>query len=526
LLYLFEDYALDCDRRELHRGANLIPLQPQVFDLLEHLIRHRDHVVGKDDLNAAIWGGRFVSDSALTARINAARTAIGDSGEKQRLIRTLPRKGVRFIGAVEEQYESAERTAADVPSPGSSPGSATLFSNKASIAVLPFDNLSGDAEQEYFADGMVEEIITGLAKTSWLAVVSRNSGFIYKGKAVDVKQVGRELGVRYVLDGSVRRSAGQVRITGQLINAISGVHLWADRFDGSLEDVFELQDRVAASVVCAIEPAMRSAEIQHAQRKPTSSLDAYDWFLRALSRFNLPYPSRYEEALVLCRKAIAADPHYAAPYALAAWGCAGNYFQGPLAKAEATREEGLTLARKALDLAGSDPIALSMGGHALSFLSSKERDRALEAARRALALAPNSAHVWLSCGHVHQIRAEGNAAIEHFERALHLSPRDPFAWSIKTGMALGHFIEGRWREAADWAGNALQDNPTFYLPLRIRIAAFAHLGQIEEARAALQTALEVYPETSISKWEKILRPVQAPAIESYIEGFRKAGMPE
>ena len=498
----------------------MIPVEPQVFDLLEYLIGNRERVVTRDDLIESIWGGRIVSESALSTRINAARTAIGDSGAEQRLIKTLPRKGLRFVGSVREEQQGAQSAASEASKPP------LAFANRASIAVLPFDNLSGDPEQAYFADGMAEEIITGLAKTSWLFVVARNSSFIYKGKAVDVKQVGRDLGVRYVLEGSVRKSRERLRITGQLVDTATGAHLWADRFDGSLEDVFDLQDKVTATVIGAIEPAMRNAEIQQARRKPTSSLEAYDWFLRALSRFNMPYASRYREALDLCRKALAIDPDYAASGALAAWGCAGIYFTAPLLEGRIVREEGITLARKALDLAANDPIAISMGAQALSFLSANDRDRALEAAKHSLSLAPNSAQTWLACGHVHQMRAEGSAAIQYFEQALRLSPRDPFAWSIKTGMAISHFVEGRLIEALDWAEKAQHDNPNFYLPLRIKIAACGHLARLADAKDALRVATELDPETSISKWERIMRAVQGPAIESYVEGFRKAGMAE
>jgi len=521
LRYVFDSYVLDLDRRELRRGTNLIAVEPQVFDLLQYLILNREHVVTRDDLIKSIWSGRIVSESTLSTRINAARSAIGDSGAEQRLIKTLPRKGVRFVGSVREEQPSATPETVVGPAKPS-----LVFANRPSIAVLPFDNLSGDPEQAYFADGMVEEIITGLAKTSWLFVVARNSSFFYKGKAVDVKQVGRDLGVRYVLEGSVRKSGGRLRITGQLVDATTGAHLWADRFDGSEEDVFDLQDKVTATVVGAIEPAMRSAEIQQARRKPTSSLDAYDWFLRALSRFNLPYASRYREALELCRKAMASDPDYAAACALAGWACAGIYFTAPLSEEQTLREEGIALARKALDFAGDEPIAIAMGAQALSFLSARDRDRALQAAERALSLAPNSAQTWLACGHVHQTRSEGDAAIKHFEQALRLSPRDPFAWSIKTGMAIGYFVDGRWVEALDWAEKALHDNPNFYLPLRIKIAACGHLGRIAEAQEALRAGMELDPDTSISKWERLLRAVQASGTESYLAGFRKAGMRE
>jgi TolB-like protein len=262
LRYSFDSYVIDLACRELRRGTEAIAVEPKVFDLLEYLIHNRERVVTRDDLIESIWGGRVVSESALNTRVNAARSAIGDSGAEQRLIKTLPRKGIRFIGAVKEEQPTASHSATN-----EAPKAQLAFANRASIAVLPFDNLSGDPEQAYFADGMVEEIITGLAKASWLFVIARNSSFVYKGKVVDVKQVGRDLGVRYVLEGSVRKAGGRVRITAQLVDTANGAHLWADRFDGSLDDVFDLQDKVTAAVVGAIEPALRNAEIRQARRK-------------------------------------------------------------------------------------------------------------------------------------------------------------------------------------------------------------------------------------------------------------------
>ena len=223
LPYLFEDFVLDSDRRELRRAGSLIPVEPQVFDLLEYLIRNRERVVSKDDLAASIWHGRIVSESALSTRINALRVAIGDSGDEQRLVKTLPRKGIRFVGAVHEEQEPQAATASAA---AGDQGSLTL-PDKPSIAVLPFINMDRDPEQEYFADGVAEEIITALSRCSWLFVIARNSSFTYKGKAVDIRQVGRELGVRYVLEGSVRRSGNRLRFISQLIDAKTGVHIWA-----------------------------------------------------------------------------------------------------------------------------------------------------------------------------------------------------------------------------------------------------------------------------------------------------------
>jgi TolB-like protein len=247
LRYLFEQYAFDTDRRELHRGADVISVAPLVFDLIDYLIRNRDRVISKDELIKMIWNGRIVSDAALTTRLNAARSAIGDSGEEQRLIKTLPRKGFRFVGTIREAQRPASVAVTDTPTQQPKP---TLpLPDKPSIAILPFINMSGDPEQDYFADGMVDDIITALSRFKALFVIARNSSFTYKGRAVDVKQVGRELGVRYMLEGSVRKAANRVRITGQLVDTSTGAHLWADRFEGEIEDIFDLQDRVTQQVV-------------------------------------------------------------------------------------------------------------------------------------------------------------------------------------------------------------------------------------------------------------------------------------
>ena len=256
--YLSGDFVLNPDRRELYRAGDRIGLEPQVFDLLEFLIRTRDRVASRDDLLEAVWHGRIVSESTLSSRINAARAAIGDRGMSQRLIRTLPRKGLRLVGAVQEEQEGKPKTELElVPLQAPSVDSATKVP---SIAVLPFANMSGDRKDDYFADGITEEITTGLAQCSGLTVIARTSSFAFKGRAVDVREIGNELGASYVLEGSVRRGDEQLRITAQLIDARSGVHLWADRFDGDLRDVFKLQDRITASVVAVIEPKLLSTE--------------------------------------------------------------------------------------------------------------------------------------------------------------------------------------------------------------------------------------------------------------------------
>ena len=273
---VFGDCVLDLNRRELSRRGRAVPTGPQVFDLLVYLLKNRERVVSRDDLLASVWSGRIVSDSTLASHINAVRKAIGDSGQEQRLLRTVARKGFRFVGEVTEaraQDSAAPSHAESGPTEEAATRELTIPDGP-SIAALPFANLSGDPEQDYFADGLVEDIISALSRISWLFVVARNSSFAYKRQAVDVKQVGRELGVRYVLEGSVRRSANRVRITEQLIDARTRGHLWADRFEGPLDDIFALQDQMTESVVGAISPTLERAEIERAKHKATERLDA------------------------------------------------------------------------------------------------------------------------------------------------------------------------------------------------------------------------------------------------------------
>ncbi len=314
--FLFGDCVLDAERRELTRASQVIAIGPQVFDLLLYLIQNRARVVSKDDVLDSVWSGRTVSESTLTSHINAVRKAVGDSGEQQRLIRTVARKGFRFVGEVRETQSP---DGPHLPETGAARSEPPALPDKPSIAALAFQNMSGDPEQEYFADGVVEDIITALSRIRWLFVIARNSSFTYKGRAVDVKQIGRELGVRYVLEGSVRKSANRVRITGQLIDATTGAHLWAERFEGTLDDIFELQDQVAASVVGAIAPQMELAEIERAKRKPTENLNAYDYYLRGMANLQLGTRQAIDEALPQFEKASALDPDFASAYAMGAW---------------------------------------------------------------------------------------------------------------------------------------------------------------------------------------------------------------
>src|SRR3954449_11918412 len=311
----FDNHILDTDRRELRRGADLVAMQPQVFDLLVHLLKHRDRVVSRDDLIALVWGGRIVSDSTLDSRINAARNAVGDNGKEQRLIRTIPRKGIRFVGAVNGSCDApaASPAEADQSRPGLS------LPDRPAIAVLPFDNMSGDREQEYFSDGISEDITTALSKLRWFFVIARNSSFTYKGRVIEIRQIARELGVRYVLEGSVRKGGNRLRVTAQLIEAETGNHLWAERYDRDLADIFAVQDEITERVVAAIEPELYAAEQVRSQSKPPESLDAWECVIRALSLIGQGTRDENTEAEALCRRAIAIAPGYGRAHSLLAW---------------------------------------------------------------------------------------------------------------------------------------------------------------------------------------------------------------
>ena len=399
--------------------------------------------------------------------------------------------------------------------------------DKPSIAVLPFTNMSGDPEQDYFADGMVDDIITALSHFKALFVIARNSSFTYKGRAVDVKQVGRELGVRYVLEGSVRKAANRVRITGQLVDTATGAHLWAERFDGGLGDTFDLQDQVTESVVGAIAPAVEKAEIERAKRKPTESLDAYALYLRGLARL-YQFASRQAntEALRLFNSAIELDPEFASAYARAAscyaYGKGSGWFSDTANEiAEVTR-----LARRAVELGKDDAIALAAGGWALAFVV---RDLGVGAALidRALGLNSNLAEAWFYGGWVKNFLGEPEPAIERFARAMRLSPLDPRVTRMRSGTAHAHFFLGRYDEAASWATMALQDDPDFQPGLRIDAASNAMAGRPEQAHKAVARLRQLDPAQRVSSLKALLGPYRrAEDLARYQEGLRQAGLPE
>ncbi|MDT4740337.1 winged helix-turn-helix domain-containing tetratricopeptide repeat protein [Bradyrhizobium sp. WYCCWR 12699] len=517
--YLFEEYVFHTDRRELHREGELVPVAPQVFDLLGYLIRNRERVVSKDDIIKVIWNGRSVSDAALTTRLNAARTAIGDSGEEQRFIKTLPRKGFRFVGAVREVKEPAGAAVADNQLELQKADLA--LPDKPSIAVLPFENLSGDPEQEYFADGMVEEIITALSRFKSLFVIARHSSFTFKGKAVDIQEVRRRLGVRYVLEGAVRKASGKVRITGQLIDAVTCAHLWADRFERDLTDIFALQDEVALAVVSAVQPKMLQAEIEAATRRRPENLTAYDFFLRSMQQYYLTTRESLAEAIKLAHRALELEPRFSSAAALAADCHASNFALGYANDPEFDAKEAMRLARLALSIDDDDPDTLSRVAVISAGLVG-DSEAEIEMADRAVALNPNSWRTWNNRGWVYTMGGLPEEAIQSFERAIRMSPVDPLLHMTFLGIGNALMGLGRFDEAIIVLKKALRQNPSFVPACRGLASAFAHLGRDAEAHAAAARVLEIDPAFTISA--HIARAPKSSKL--LIEGLRKAGLPE
>jgi TolB-like protein/Tfp pilus assembly protein PilF len=394
-----------------------------------------------------------------------------------------------------------------------------------SIVVLPFQNLSADPEQEYFSDGIVEEITTALSRFRSLFVISRNSAFTYKGRAVDVRQVGRELGVRYLLEGSVRKAANRVRITGQLIEAESAAHLWADRFDGTPEDIFDLQDQVTSSVVGAISPALEQAEIERVKRKPTGSLGAYDYFLRGRAALHEGSVQGHKDALQLFCRAIELDPDFASAYGMAAYCYCHRKTNGWMADREEEIAETTRLARRAVELDKDDAVALSCGGFALAYVAG-ELDAGVAFIDRALQLNPNLATAWIVSGWVRVWLGEPELAIEHLARATRLSPLDPLTNRTRTTIAHAHFFAGRYDEASSWAAMTLREWPDYQTALRIAAASNALAGRLEKAKNVRERLQKLDPQLRISNLENELGPYHRPQdIVRYVEGLRVAGLP-
>jgi TolB-like protein len=525
LRYLFEEYTFDTNLRELHRGAEVVSVTPQVFDLLEYLIRNRERVVSKDDLIRAIWDGRSVSDAALTTRLNAVRGAIGDTGEKQHLIKTLPRKGFRFVGTVQEAQRLAVEPVSSAaysgdmkPTPNSTP--------RLSIVVLPFVNLSGISKQDYFVDGVTESLTTDLSRINGSFVIGRHTAFTYKGKAVDLKQIGRELNVCYALEGSVQRGGDRLRVNVQLVDAETGAHLWADRFDKPMTDLLEMQDEIVARLANALDAQLIEAEARRAERSPHP--DAIDLCFQGYHSLNKGRsPENVARARCFFERALALDPENVE----ALVGKANIDFTTAAAFMVDDREARFAMAEvtlnKVLSMAPRHARAHGLFGAVLLF--TRRAVQAIGEFEQALALDRNLATAHAMIGFAKVFIGRGAESEAHIQQAFRLSPRDSNAYRWMHNLGVAKLILGADAEAVDWLRRSLEVNRNYPIVHFQLAAALALVGSLDEARASVRAGLALDPAFTIRRTRGLIvssDPTFRAGSNRIRDGMLMAGVPE
>ena len=523
--YLFEDYAFDTDRRELHRGAEVVPIAPQVFDLLDYLIRNREHVVSKDDLISAVWNGRIVSDAALTTRLNAARSAIGDTGEKQHLIKTLPRKGFRFVGTVQE----AQRLAVDLigsAAHSGDPKPVRASTPRLSIVVLPFANLSGDPEQDYFVDGMTESLTTDLSRISGSFVIGRHTAFTYKNKARDLKKIGRELNVRYLLEGSVQRSDKRLRVNVQLVAAETANHIWAERFDKPMADLFDMQDEVVSRLANTLNAELIAAEARRAERSPHPN--SLDFYFQGIAWFNKgPTPDHMARAHAMFERALALDPNNIEAMA---WTAAVNLevasaYMSDDGRALVAAAEAMLA--KVLSLAPNHAFAHLLLGSALN--ATNRAAQCISECERALVLDRNLADAHAEIGLARHLMGQGAETEAHINEGLRISPRDTSAhrWLALVGISKLQILADV--EALGWFRRSIELNRNYALAHFWLAAALALLGSLGQASGSAKAGLSLDPTFTIRRYRDGAssdNPTFLARRKRVCDGMRLAGIPE
>lgn len=517
MLFLFNNCTLDTDRRELRAHSELVPVEPQVFDLLVYLIENRERVVSKDDLIASIWNGRIVSESTLTSRINAVRKAIGDTGESQCCIRTFARKGFRFVAPVE-----IKRT--EVEASGPADETKLALPQKPSIAVLPFSNMSGDVADDSFANGVTEEIITALSRVRWFFVIARGSTFAYRSRDIDPGNVARELGVRYILMGSVRRAGDRIRVTAKLIDGANGSNVWARSYDRALSDIFSVQDDITQTIVGGIEPEMGRAERERARVKHRDSIDAWSIYQRGMVLLYRYTQSDLAEARKQFAAAIAIDPDLGPAYSATA---EAYYYEVVYGFAESptdNRERAIEFAQKAVTLDRDDAGAHCTLGRT-RYLR-REYAAAISELELALDLNPSLALAHYGLGAAFVFSGKPHEAFPHLESAIRLSPQDPNMGSYLVRMAEAKYLVGEDEIAARFALRALAQPSFQWSRYAVLVAALGQLGREDEAQRYLAEVTRMRPDFSVAFVRNMHPFSRDMGADRYYEGLRKAGVPE
>jgi adenylate cyclase len=540
-MFQFEGYTLDIARGSLRTADRDVQLRPKAFEVLRYLVENADRLVTKEELIRAVWPNVVVTDEVLTQCVSEARQAIGD-GDKG-VIRTMPRRGYRFAAPVlrVEVSAAAPETAGispalseragempAVPGRDAPPLASSPLLDRPSVAVLPFANLSGDPQQDYFSDGITEDIITELSRFSELLVIARNSSFQYRGKAADIRQVGRELGARYVLEGSVRRSGDRVRVTAQLIDAVTGVHRWAERYDRELRDVFAVQDEVARTIVAILAAHVTRAETERTLLKPPAAWEAYEYYLRGAEAFFLYVTRRTKASLYdvrrLLEQSLAIDPNYARAAAMLSLTHLGPYLEPVDGNylSPAALDRALELAEAAVHLDPLLPQARAQLGYVLLF--KRRHDAAIAEFERALALNPN----FVDFRYALALRYAGEPAraIEVLEASTHLDPLQPSMFGFTAVMGGANYMLRRYGEAVRWYREGTSRLPSRQWPHLGLASAYAQSGQLEEARAEAAQVLQINPGFTIESWKRILVYKNPKDLDHSIDGLRKAGLPE
>lgn len=518
--YHFSDYVLDIDRRELRRGLELVYIAPQVFDLLAYLISQRHRVVSKDDLIDVIWSRRAITDAALSTRINIVRRAIGDSGERQSLVRTLPRKGLRFVGEVQEE------AIADIMPPNGGFSSSLPLPDKPSIAVLPFTNMSDDPAQEYLADGIADDITTELSRFSELFVIARNSSFQYKGRSVDVREIGRDLGVRYVLEGSVQKAAKRVRVAAQLVDAMTGARRWGERYDRDLEEVFAVRDEVVRTIATILVAQVNKAELERTLNSPPVKWQAHDYYLRAADELNTRYRLLTVEGIYRARhfieRSIATDPNYARSLALLAFTYTMTWsqpFDSDYLSPKAL-DHAHHLSKRALQIEPNLPQAHASLGWVLTW--KHQQDAAVAAFERAVALNPNYMDWRFAAALIYA--GEFDRAIEVATASKRL---DPYYVPFVLGwMGSAHYMLRNYQQALQLLGECVSQAPNWRRGHLWLAATFAQLGLLDEARIEAEAFLMIEPNWTIDGTSRQINGFKhAEHAEHFFDGLRKTGLP-
>jgi TolB-like protein/DNA-binding winged helix-turn-helix (wHTH) protein/Tfp pilus assembly protein PilF len=528
LRFSFGECTVDAERRELSRGAEQVAIEPQVFDVLLYLIQNRDRVVTKDDLIAAVWGGRIVSEATLTSRINAARKAVGDSGDRQTIIKTYPRRGFRFVASLNspatDQRPSLPSTITSGASEPVGSRIAVDWGGRPSIAVLPFKNLSDDPEQEYFSDGITEDIIAALSKYRSLVVIARNPSFAFRG-ATDVRQAGLTLGADYLVDGSVRKFGQRVRIGAQLVETESGRQLWAERYDRDLQDLFVLQDEITTTIVARVEPEISAADRLRSERKAVPALHAWDFFRLGTKHFYKSTAADNLEAQRLFRRAIELDPNLAEAYGYLCYAIVLSMIYFDAEPTEGRLDEAVAIGRKAIELDEKDGLLRFMYGRAL--LARKAYGDALAELEIAVELNPCLAVTYCGLGDSLAYVGRTHEAIPYFQKAIDLSPHDPLRWAFYSYRALAHIFAREFESANEWAQRAIRVPNAHYWAFAHRVSALGHLKRSGEAVAAIRDLLQRKPDFSSTFARKRLFYLNdRDQLELYVEGLRRAGISE